>query len=229
MWNNKMKALTFSYDDGVTADKRLVEIFNKYGLKCTFNINTGMLSNFFSWEKNNRVISTRMTFQECKETYKGHEIACHTLTHPDLCKLPDEEVNCQVIGDKALIETLFSQKVNGMAYPYGTFDERVENVLKKADIKYSRTVIQSENFDISDNLLELKATCHHNNPKLFELAEEFISLNPDKPQLFYIWGHGYEYDNDDNWDRIEEFCKLISGKDDIYYCTNDEALSPFYK
>ena len=213
----KDRAVTFSYDDGQVFDRRLVDIFNKYDLKATFHLNSGTLDT-----------EGFISSGELDSLYRGHEIACHTLTHPDLCKLPDEEVNCQVLGDKALIETLFSQKVNGMAYPYGTFDERVENVLKKADIKYSRTVIQSENFDISDNLLELKATCHHNNPKLFELAEEFISLKPDKPQLFYIWGHGYEYDNDDNWDRIEEFCKLISGKDDIYYCTNDEALSPFY-
>ena len=37
-----MKALTFSYDDGVTQDKRLIKILNKYGLKCTFNINSGL-------------------------------------------------------------------------------------------------------------------------------------------------------------------------------------------
>ena len=40
MFNGKMKAVTFSYDDGVTQDKRLIELFNKYGLKATFNINS---------------------------------------------------------------------------------------------------------------------------------------------------------------------------------------------
>ena len=43
MWNGKNKAVTFSYDDGITQDKRLIELFNKYGLKCTFNINSGLL------------------------------------------------------------------------------------------------------------------------------------------------------------------------------------------
>ena len=43
MFNGKMKAITFSYDDGVTQDKRLIEIFNKYGLKATFNLNSGLL------------------------------------------------------------------------------------------------------------------------------------------------------------------------------------------
>ena len=39
--DGKSKVLTFSYDDGVVQDIRLAGIFDKYGLKCTFNINTG--------------------------------------------------------------------------------------------------------------------------------------------------------------------------------------------
>ncbi len=35
MFNRKMKAVTFSYDDGVTQDIRLIDMFNKYGLKAT--------------------------------------------------------------------------------------------------------------------------------------------------------------------------------------------------
>ena len=43
MWNGKLKAVTFSYDDGVTQDIRLIEIFNKYNLKATFNLNSELL------------------------------------------------------------------------------------------------------------------------------------------------------------------------------------------
>lgn len=35
----KAKAVTFSYDDGVIQDRRLAELFDKYGLKGTFNFN----------------------------------------------------------------------------------------------------------------------------------------------------------------------------------------------
>ena len=35
--DGKRYALTFSYDDGCAQDRRLVELFNKYGMKCTFN------------------------------------------------------------------------------------------------------------------------------------------------------------------------------------------------
>ena len=35
------KALTLSYDDGVEQDIKLIDILNRYGLKCTFNLNSG--------------------------------------------------------------------------------------------------------------------------------------------------------------------------------------------
>ena len=41
---NYQKAITFSYDDGIESDRKLVEIFNRYGMKCTFNLNTGIQS-----------------------------------------------------------------------------------------------------------------------------------------------------------------------------------------
>ena len=39
----KAKAVTFSYDDGVLEDVKLVELFNQYGVKGTFNINSGSM------------------------------------------------------------------------------------------------------------------------------------------------------------------------------------------
>ena len=40
---DKSKFLTFSFDDGVTQDVRLIELFNKYGMKATFNLNSELL------------------------------------------------------------------------------------------------------------------------------------------------------------------------------------------
>ena len=41
VFNGKYKALTFSFDDGNFDDICLIKIMNKYGLKGTFNINSG--------------------------------------------------------------------------------------------------------------------------------------------------------------------------------------------
>lgn len=59
---------------------------------------------------------------------------------------------------------------------------------------------------------------------LYELAEQFLASSPDTPQVFYIRGHSYEFDIRNDWDRFEELCKMLSGKDDIFYGTNSEIL-----
>ena len=49
---------------------------------------------------------------------KGHEIGSHTLTHPDLTKLPDDQVAAELSGSKNLIESHTGKKCVSHAYPY---------------------------------------------------------------------------------------------------------------
>ena len=59
---------------------------------------------------------------------------------------------------------------------------------------------------------------------MLELGEAFLRLETDTPKLFYIWGHSYELDYYDTWDDFEGFCERMSGREDIAYVTNREAL-----
>ena len=59
---------------------------------------------------------------------------------------------------------------------------------------------------------------------MFALGETFLASESEAPQLFYIWGHSYEFDAWDFWERFEDFCRMISGRDDIFYGTNREVL-----
>jgi Predicted xylanase/chitin deacetylase len=221
--NNKLKALTFSYDDGIEQDRRLVGLFNKYHLKCTFNLNSGIQSGSYRNE-NKGITIARMNVQGLKELYQGHEIAIHTLTHPWLEKQNLETIRNEIAQDKVNLQNIFDCHIRGMAYPYGTYDDRVIQVLKENDIKYARTTQCTENFDVQSNLLEFKATCHHDNDKLMRLAEEFVSMKPTEPKIFYVWGHSYEFDLKNNWETIEKFCAYISNRDDIFYGTNSQVL-----
>jgi len=221
------KAVTFSYDDGVTPDLKLLEIFNKYGIKCTFNLNYGLGPVNGGWECNGKPVN-RLDLAENAGMYAGHEVAAHALTHPDLTKLDVETVTNELTVDKTNLETFFGTKITGMAYPYGTHNEEVRALVKKAGLHYARTVHSTNAFDLPADLLQLPATCHHRAENLMELAKQFVELKTDTPQLFYVWGHSYEFDVDNNWDRMEEFCKYISGRDDIFYGTNYEVLSPLF-
>ena len=43
-------------------------------------------------------------------------------------------------------------------------------------------------------------------------------------KLMYVWGHSYEFDNNDNWEVIEKFCEYMGGREDIWYATNIEII-----
>ena len=228
--SSKFKAVTFSYDDGVTQDIRLINLLNKYGLKCTFNLNSELLGKKGILSREGLPISHyKVWHEDVKKVYNGHEVAVHTLTHPNLTGLDEKEIIRQVEEDRKNLENLVGYDVVGMAYPCGGVNnnDRVAQIIKEnTKIKYCRTITCNDSFDIQDNLYRFNPTAFHLDfDKLMELGEKFIEMKPEKPQIFYIWGHSYEMDYDsENWVKLEEFFKLISGKEDVFYGTNTEVL-----
>ena len=218
MFQGKMKAVTLSYDDGILQDIRLIEMLDKYGLKCTFNLNS------------ERVNERTVPLEQVAEVYKNHEVAGHTLNHYSLKNLNNEEIIRQVEKDRINLESIVGYPVYGFAYPYGspTADERVLNLMKEqTQIRYARGTDLTYGFELPNDLLHSHPTIHQiQYEKLFELAHEFVTLQPDTPKLFYAYGHSYEFDYEDGkgWEKMEEFCKIISGRDDIFYGTNREVL-----
>ena len=233
MFGGKTKAITFSYDDGVTQDRRLIKILDKYGLKCTFNLNSnkfGEAATLFSKKTGVTVPHCKSTVAEIADIYAGHEIAAHTLDHPLLTMLDESEVIRQIEEDRKCLEGICGYDVVGMAYPCGGVnnDDRVAAIVRDSTkIKYARTISDNYSFDPQSNLYRFDPTVRHGNwNKLFELADEFLALPEvcETPKLFYIWGHSYELDFDDSWDLFEKFCQKISGRDDVFYGTNREIL-----
>ncbi len=226
----KMKAVTFSYDDGVVQDIRFIELLNKYGLKCTFNLNSGLLSKKGMLTVNGkRVCHYKLHKEDIKSIYEGHEVAAHTLTHPNLTECDENEIIRQVEEDRLNLSDIVGYDVVGMAYPCGGVnnDERVAEIIKNnTGIKYSRTITENGSFDLQQNLFRFNPTVGHTDfENLMSLGEKFIDLKAETPKIFYVWGHSYELDCDTSfWFKIEEFFKLISNRDDIFYGTNKEVL-----
>ncbi len=217
------KALTLSYDDGVVQDIRLIGIMDKYGLKGTFNINSAA---YLPEDAVRERFYGRMKLSEAKKLYigSGHEVAVHAYTHPFLEKLDSTEVLSEIIEDRRAIERDYGTIARGMAYPFGTYNEQVVDILDKCHIAYARTTKATFRFDLPENWLTLHPTCHHNYEKLPLLAQSFVEKQNKwgTPELFYLWGHSYEFDNDDNWDVIERFAEQTGGHDEIWYATNIE-------
>ncbi|MEG2584518.1 MAG: polysaccharide deacetylase, partial [Oscillospiraceae bacterium] len=104
----------------------------------------------------------------------------------------------------------------------GPTNSNVERIIKTLGIDYSRVATTSGNFDIPVNFLQWEATCHHND-NLLKYGEQFLSQTPYELMLMYVYGHSFEFNGDDNWSLMEEFCRKMGRRDDIWYATNIEV------
>lgn len=221
------KALTLSYDDGVEQDVRLIRIMDQYGIRGTFNINSGCYAPEETvWPAGQ--IHRRMTRSALLDTYdtSKHEVAVHCLTHASLTELPADQIIHEVATDRENLERDFGGIIRGMAYPYGSCSAQVADTLRACGILYSRTVTSTHDFHVPQDWLLLNPTCHHNDPMLMELADRFLADDAGwVSRLFYLWGHAYEFEANNNWELIEQFCAKMGGRSDIWYATNIEICA----
>lgn len=219
----RFKALTMSYDDGNVADRRLVSIFNRYGIKGTFNLNYGLMK---------EGIQERVGLDEVKELYQGHEVATHTAYHPTIGRCPLTYVAEEIKTDREGLEELTGYVVRGHAYPNESYSKEIEELFKMMGIAYGRVGIvygrkgpREPDFALPINPMEWRPTCHHKDPNLMEYGQYLIDFKASQYlKLMYVYGHSYEFDRAGNWHVIEDFCKLIGGKKDIWYATNIEII-----
>lgn len=220
--DGKSKALTLSYDDGVHADIRLIEIMKKYNLKGTFNLNSGLFENKGNHNRLDEASAFKL-YRDC-----GQEIALHGDRHIFLDKVLLPEAMREMLLNRSYLESKYKLTVRGMAYAYGAYNDATVEMLKALGVVYARTTEPSYSFEIPVDWLRLKPTCHHRDGKFKELAEKFFTDSPEsvlkhrEPWLFYLWGHAYEFDDDNNWELIEEFAKQASAQKDVWFATNIE-------
>lgn len=80
---DRTRAFTLSYDDGVIQDRRLAELFRKYGAKATFNLNSGLLGldRRGGYPGKPKLDISTLYSEELSTVYAGHEIAGHGFCH----------------------------------------------------------------------------------------------------------------------------------------------------
>lgn len=232
----KHKVLTLSYDDGKVEDRRLVEIFNKNGIRATFNLNSALAD-----------MDVRIPKEEWKALYAGHEVAVHTCTHPTISRCPNTEIVQEILNDRIELERVMEYPVRGMAFPNGSCDERTCRIAADLGIRYARlaadryaSVFSAEEgakyaegpillgdatgFEMPENYMQWLPTCHHNH-HLIDFGEKFLALKKQQYlYMMYVWGHSFEFTRNDNWALMEDFCEMMGGHNDIWYATNIEIV-----
>lgn len=235
----KARAVTFSFDDGHAQDMRVMKLFDRYGLKCTFNLMGGRCNNScFVINYKNGELCLWDGSDELKECYKNYEVASHSLTHAHFTKLTDEELEIQVASDIKALGEAFGREIKGFASPYGEYDERLAPLLKKYDIRYHRTTHRCYDYSLPEDFLYWNPSPHisyytTNGGQKF--LEDFKTTDKELACL-YIWGHSSEFTNMDTycakdwgnirenrWEFFEEnVCKKVAFDENVWYATNIE-------
>lgn len=211
--NGKAKAFNVTYDDGVLQDVRFVELLNKYNLKGTFNLNSGLIENEFEWAHENGYVVKRLSKDKVVSLYQGHEIASHTLKHPYMDNLSESEILYELQADKANLEKLFGKEIKGFAVPFDYYSDLIEKCVKQAGFSYARISEESRSFTPQTDYFKWKATVFHTDSNLKELTQQFIESDQELA-LFQIVGHSYDLDIENMWDRLESiFIEIASQKD----------------
>ena len=223
----KGKACTLSYDDGVVQDRRLAELLRRYGVKCTFNLGSALLGHEdkggFPGKPNLDI--SKVSPEEVETVYVGHEIAGHGLYHSGLNSVGTPLAAYEIVEDKRRLEALVGKPLRMFAYPFGMYTKETVRQLHLAGYMGARTIRSTHAFTIPEDFLEWDPTCPHNDPELMELARQFLAGPPYFPMLFYVWGHAYEFDDDNNWNVIEQLAALLAQhKDRIWFATNGEVM-----
>ena len=125
-----------------------------------------------------------------------------------------------------------------MAFPDRTVNKkkfpeayaRIRPFLEELEIAYARTTGgDNDGFALPEDFYNWVPTAHHRNPDLMEYIDKFLSFEVDKayiasrgPLLFYLWGHAFEFERNQNWDLLDRILERLSGREDIWYATNIE-------
>lgn len=221
--NGKQKAFNVTYDDGVLQDVRFVQLLNKYDLKGTFNLNSGLMENEFEWTHESGCVVKRLSKDKALSLYDGHEIACHTLAHPYMDNLSESEILQELQADKANLEKLFDREIKGFAVPFDYYSELIENCVKQIGFSYARISEESHSFIPQTDFFKWKATVFHADSELISLAQQFLATD-EELALFQIVGHSYDLDIENLWERIENIFIKISSQKDILPMTTVEII-----
>lgn len=215
----KRKAFNVTYDDGVLQDVRLVSLLNTYGIKGTFNLNSGLMEQEFEWVHPNGMTVKRLSREAVQGLYDGHEVASHTLTHPYMSSLSESEILHQMSADKENLEGLFGREVLGFAVPFSYYSDAIADCARKAGFTYARMSEFSLGYCPWQDRYYWKCGFYHVEPGLRDYVEGLL-YTEEELALCQIVGHSYDLDAENLWGVTEDIFCVVSQRDDVWLATH---------
>jgi len=203
------KIFLLSFDDGTIYDKRFTELLNKYNIKCTFNLNSGLED--FVWQYEDRFPIRRQILSETIEQYRGHEVASHSLHHHWLNTLTPPQLSQEVGADCEALKKLFGLKEIGFGVPFTACGEREIRFIRKF-VRYIRLSEFSDSFDLPKDPYRIPIHGLYNDPDIRNKINRFAE-NDLPVSLFVMAGHSYEFEVLNHWEYMEKLLLFIRSFD----------------
>ena len=219
----KRKAFNITYDDGILQDIRFVELLNKYGVKGTFNLNSKLMEEKFEWIHSCGMTIKRLSPEVAIELYKGHEIASHTLTHPDFANLSEDQIMYELSEDKKKLEEWFGCEVDGFGVPFDYYDEVAAECVKRCGFKYARNSEESYSYSPWEDYFHWRAGTYHVMPGFADFVEGFFETD-EELALCQIVGHSYDLDTENMWEQMGDIFRRVSEDEQILPMTHAEIV-----
>ena len=201
------KYLLLSFDDGTVYDGRLVELLNRYGLKGTFNLNSGLED--FVWYYEDRFPVRRQILSEIGDLYRGHEIASHSLHHHWLNSLTPPQLSREIGEDCETLKAQFGLEDIGFGVPFTACGEREIKIIRKF-VRYIRLSEFAVSFALPEDPYHIPIHALYNDDDVREKIRRFAE-NDLEDSLFVMAGHSYELEVLNHWEYIEELLQYIAG------------------
>jgi peptidoglycan/xylan/chitin deacetylase (PgdA/CDA1 family) len=133
------KPFILTFDDGYLDNyHNMLPLAKKYGYKGVLFLLGDFSASGNFWDLGEDVEANRIMTTEQKKTFvdQGWEIGAHTLTHPNLTQLSDGDVLNELCESRKRIEHELQTKVVSFAYPYGTYDDRIKDLVKQTGFEF---------------------------------------------------------------------------------------------
>lgn len=206
-----MKIVSLSFDDGTIYDVRFTELLNKYNLRATLNLNSGLKD--FVWYYEEKPIK-RLDLYKTKDIYNEHEVASHSLTHPYFSSLTNEEITKEVKEDINNLKNIFDREIVGFAFPFhDQTEQNIQTVKDTVSPEYIRYSFLTDDYLPKDRY-HIPINALYDDPDMFDKLESFKKNDLDN-SLFVIAGHSYEFEMKDDWDKIENLLSYLKNDDKI--------------
>jgi peptidoglycan/xylan/chitin deacetylase (PgdA/CDA1 family) len=151
------KSFVITFDDGYEDNfTNAFPVLQKYNFKATIYLVPNQTINHWE-EKNTSILSNLLNNEQILQMQNSGlvEFGSHTLSHVNLSKTDEFQLEKELIESKKEIEKITNKECEAFAYPYGKFDDKIVQAVKNAGYK-NATVVKRGLFEQNDDIFTIK-------------------------------------------------------------------------